>query len=273
MKPFVLIALLFVSITSVAQQVSYEVYAIEFARVKDKSPVSDIAINPTTNDSVRTSFMFWLLKGSNGKKILVDAGFHQSKTNSNIVNYVQPDVALQKVSVQPGEITDIVLTHPHWDHMSGIDLFPNAEVWMQDKDYNYFVGDSWQPNARKEGDSADVMEIVSTNIKGKLHLVNGDSLEIIPGIRVFIGSKHTYESQYVVVNTSTDKVLLASDNVWYYYNLDNLISIPSTFDAVAYVNAMKRMKTMVKYELIIPGHSSEVMERFPKVADGVVRIR
>jgi hypothetical protein len=33
------------------------------------------------------------------------------------------------------------------------------------------------------------------------------------------------------------------------------------------------MKTLVKPELIIPGHSAEVMEKFPKVMAGVVRIR
>jgi len=36
---------------------------------------------------------------------------------------------------------------------------------------------------------------------------------------------------------------------------------------------MQRMKTLVKPELIIPGHSAEVMDRFSKVAEGVVRIK
>jgi hypothetical protein len=47
-----------------AQQVSYEVYAIEFARIHGKLPVSEIAIKPQTKDSVRGSFMVWLLKGT-----------------------------------------------------------------------------------------------------------------------------------------------------------------------------------------------------------------
>jgi len=275
MKQSCLLIVLLISSQVFSQaNTTYEIYALEFARPLGKLPVSEIALNEKSTDSVRLSFMIWLLKGNNGKNILVDAGFHKSPTDSFIAVYIQPDIALKKINVNPDDISDIILTHPHSDHIGGIDLFPNATIWMQKKDYDYFVDDAWQPGGKKEGfDSLDVLKIVEKNTKGKLKLVNGDSIEIIPGIRVFTGSKHTYESQYLVVNSMTDKVLLASDNIWYYYNLEHMISIPLTFDPQAYVRQMQRMKTLVKPELIIPGHSAEVMEKFTKVADGVVRIR
>jgi len=122
-------------------------------------------------------------------------------------------------------------------------------------------------------DSSDVPKIADLNAKGKIQLVYGDDVEIIPGIKVYIGSKHTYESQYAVVTTSTDKVLVASDNIWFYYNLNNMISIPLTFDPKAYVKTMQRMKTLVNPDLIIPGHDSKIFEKFTKVKEGVVRIR
>lgn len=122
-------------------------------------------------------------------------------------------------------------------------------------------------------DSSDVLKLADLNTKGRLQLVNGDGVEIIPGIKVYIGSKHTYESQFAVINTSTDKVLIASDNCWFYYNLDNMISIPITFDPDAYVKSLQRMKTLVKPALIIPGHDGKIFERFTKVKDGIVRIR
>jgi len=279
-KTIIMKQILFLTVLLISSQVfpqqntTYEIYAIEFAKIPFKVPVSEIAINPKTTDSIRLNFMIWLLKGNNGKSILVDAGFHKSPTDSVLAGYIQPDITLQRINVNPNDITDIILTHPHWDHIGGIDLFPNAIIWMQKKDYDYFVDDAWQQGGKKEGfDSLDVLKIVEKNIRGKVRLVNGDSVEIMPGIRVFIGSKHTYESQYVLVNSPTDKVLLASDNIWFYYNLEHMISIPLTFDPQAYVKQMQRMKTLVKYELIIPGHSAEVMEKFPKVTDGVVRIR
>jgi len=82
-----------------------------------------------------------------------------------------------------------------------------------------------------------------------------------------------FESKYVVVNTSTDKVLIASDKIWFYYNLQHMISIPLTFDAQAYVKAMQRMKTLANPDLIIPGHDAKIFEQFTRVKEGVVWIR
>jgi glyoxylase-like metal-dependent hydrolase (beta-lactamase superfamily II) len=140
---------------------------------------------------------------------------------------------------------------------------------MQRTDYSYFVGDNW----KKEGDSIDVLKIVQANLKGKLHLIDGDSIEIFPGIRVFIGSKHTYESQYVLINTGKEKVIIASDNIWFYYNLNHMVSIPLTLDPAAYIKQMDRMKRLVNPKYIIPGHDERVLQRFPKITDGIVQIQ
>jgi hypothetical protein len=66
----------------------------------------------------------------------------------------------------------------------------------------------------------DVRKLNELNLAGKLTLVDGDDPEIIPGIKVYTGSKHTFNSQYVLVKTGADKIILASDNIWIYYNLE-----------------------------------------------------
>ena len=267
---------IFVASAIVAQKNNpYEVYAIQFARVPEYWPAKNIAINPTVNDSVKGVFMLWLLKGNN-RNIIVDAGFHrESQFFGNwLQDFVRPDSALAKMGLEPGDISDVIISHPHWDHVGGADLFPKATIWMQKNDYAYFVTDAWQKGGNTVGfDSLDVPKIADLNTRGKLQLVNGDAIEIIPGIKVYTGSKHTFESQYVVVNTATDKVLIASDNCWFYYNLNHMISIPLTFDPKGYVNALERMKTLVDTGLIIPGHDSKIFEKFTKVKEGVVRIR
>ena len=268
---------IFFASTAFAQKTdTYEVYAIEFARPHSPWPVKEIALNSTAKDSVRGVFMTWLLKGNNGKIVLVDAGFHrESKFFGNWLKYyVRPDSSLQTMGLRPDDVTDIILSHTHWDHLGGVDLFPKATIWMQEKDYIYFVTDAWQKGGNSAGfDSSDVPKIADLNAKGRIQLVNGDNIEVIPGIKVYTGSKHTYESQFVVVNTPTDKVLVASDNIWFYYNLQHMISIPLTFDPEAYVKSMQRMKTLVNPELIIPGHDEAIFQKFTKVKEGVVRIR
>ncbi|HEY4875582.1 MAG TPA: hypothetical protein VIH86_08430 [Puia sp.] len=49
-------------------------------------------------------------------------------------------------------------------------------------------------------------------------MVDGDNKEIIPGIKVYTGSRHTFDSQYVLVKSGTDKIIIASDNIYFYYN-------------------------------------------------------
>jgi glyoxylase-like metal-dependent hydrolase (beta-lactamase superfamily II) len=240
-------------------------------------PVSDIAIGANSSDSVTFSFYIWFLNGDNGRKVLVDTGLLQDSTNSTsfLQEYQRPDLALQRIHVNANDITDVIITHTHSDHIGGLDLFGKATIWMQKNDFTYFVGDAWQKNASHLGlEKKDVPKIIQANLDGRLQLVDGDSIEIIPGIRVFIGSKHTYESQHLLVNSKTEKVLLASDDCWFYYNLDHLLSVPLTFDANAYITQLRRMRTLVTdLQLIIPGHDPLVLTRFKKVAKGVVRIR
>jgi len=118
--------------------------------------------------------------------------------------------------------------------------------------------------------------MVELNMAGKVTLVDGDNKELMPGISVYTGSRHTFNSQYVLVKTGTDRVVLASDNIWIYYSLEHMVpaSVGGTLDPAGYVKAMARMKTLasdIKY--IIPGHDHRMFSKFPMVTDGVIRIK
>ncbi len=255
----------------------YEVYAIEYTTGSSYTPVKSIALNVTTNDSVLFSDYVWYLRGDNGRRILVDAAYlpDTGKLNPRFKRFDRLDADLLKLQLKPDDITDVIITHPHIDHVGGLALFPKAQLWMQKNDYAYYVGDAWQEGADHRGlDKRYVPLLVNANLEGRLHLINGDSVEFIPGIRAFIGSKHTFESQHVLVTTKTDKVMLASDDSWFYYNIEHLVPIVLTFNPNAYTAALKRMRTLVDNPaLIIPGHDSQVMDRFTVVAPGVVKIR
>jgi glyoxylase-like metal-dependent hydrolase (beta-lactamase superfamily II) len=269
--------MLFFDIAFSQTQNVYEIYAIEYAKSASGVPMSEVAVGADSKDSVSFSYYIWFLKGRNGRNVLVDVGFLQDSTkpNTSLREYQRPDLALQRIQVNADDITDVIITHTHNDHIGGLDLFKKATVWMQKNDFSYFVGDAWQKGASHLGlNKRDVPKIIQVNLEGRLQLVNGDSIEIIPGIRVFIGSKHTYESQHLLVNSKNEKVLLASDDSWFYYNLDHLLSIPLTFDTSAYITQLRRMKTLVAdTQLIIPGHDPLVISKFKQVARGVVRIR
>jgi glyoxylase-like metal-dependent hydrolase (beta-lactamase superfamily II) len=252
----------------------YQVFAVKYLDGSVGS-ASNIATGADPNDSVRYCFMVWLLKGDNGKTILVDAGYIDSSATP-AENYVRPDLVLKRMNVYPSDISDLILTHPHWDHIGGITLFPKATVWMQKDDFEYYVGGKWQEDGHSEGFTKNnIPDILNVQAQGRLKLVEGDNIEIMPGIKVYTGSKHSFENQYLVINANSknDKILLASDASWYYYNLHHLLSVPLVIDAKAYVEALKRMKTLVSDTgFIIPGHDDLVFSKFPKVADWIVKI-
>lgn len=280
MKKILLLLLIAISLKLTAQSPTYSVYALKFANASNPFPISDWVDKGPKTDSVNIEFMIWLIKGSNGRNILVDAGFLNDMEDAKefqIVNYHRPDSVLQKLGLYAEDITDIILSHPHWDHIDGISLFPKAQVWMQKEDYGYFTGGAWQKGGDHGGfNKRDVRMMMELNLQSRLTLVDGDDKEIIPGIKVYTGSRHTFNSQYVGITSGNRKIILASDNIWVYYSLDHLMpaSIGGTMDPAGYVKAMQRMKTLVsdpKY--IIPGHDAKIFKTFPSAAQGVVIIK
>ncbi|HVU98488.1 MAG TPA: N-acyl homoserine lactonase family protein [Puia sp.] len=304
------------TLTTLAQP-HYRIYAVRFASMLKRLPLSYWVQKAPEKDSVNIDFMVWLIKGDNGKTILLDAGFQRGLDDQKEFEpftYTRPDSALEKLNIHPADITDIIISHPHWDHIDGLNLFPNAHAWMQKEDYGYYVGGAWQKGGQPGGFAKrDVRMLLDYNLAGRLTLVDGDDKEIIPGITVYTGSRHTFNSQFVVVNTGVDpaagstaaqqgsattqqvtpkskqatpttaqitpaanKVLLASDNLWVYYSLDHMMppSEGGTFDNAAFVRSLQRMKTLVADpKYIVPGHDAAIFTRFPKVAEGVVEIR
>ncbi|MBB5621891.1 glyoxylase-like metal-dependent hydrolase (beta-lactamase superfamily II) [Pedobacter cryoconitis] len=263
-----------------AQNNDYEIFAIKFASTYRPLPLSVNVLGAPKDLTVDPSFSIFLIKGKNGKNILVDAGFLRNAEqvkDFGIQVYARPDSALLPLGVRSSDISDIILTHPHWDHMGGIDLFENAHLWIQEKDYEYFVGTAWQEEGKNGGfNKEDVLKLVNRNIAGKLTLVNGDGKQIFPGITVYTGSQHTFGSQYVLVNSGSDKIILASDNAFTYYNIEHLMSAPThaTFDTKAYIKAMTRMKKLSsELKFIIPGHDNLLFSRFPKINENVIKIK
>ena len=245
----------------------YEVDAIQYAVIPN-FPVADLVAGAAKDRNIDIAMMVWLVRGG-GRTILVDSGFYRPQffKNWTVKDYARPD---QAIGIDPNEVTDVILTHAHWDHADGADLFPKAHVWIQKDEYNYYTSAAWQPGGKHGGiDPDDVQMLVKFNLAGRLHLIDGDQ-EILPGIRTYIGGRHTWQSQYVSVPTRAGTIVLASDNMYLYENLEKHAAIAQTFDPASNIAAQERMKVLGK--IIVPGHDPAVMTRFPHIAPRVVRI-
>ena len=252
----------------------YEIYGIRYATLKDFS-VAGLVAGADKSRKMDIAMMVWLIKGE-GRNILFDCGFYREQfmRQWHPVDYQRPSVALERAGLKPDDITDVIISHIHWDHADGFDLLPKARIWIQKDELEYYAGQAWQGHERTAADPEDIVGLVKLNTQGKVGLVNGDSQEIIPGITCYIGGKHTYQSQYIGVKTASGVVVLASDNVYLYENLEKHVPIAATLDAESNVKTQDRMKQLAASEkLILPGHDPAVMKNFKEVAPGVVRIQ
>lgn len=269
---------LMISFPAVCQEThEYEVYAIEYGYFPDMA-VSEFL--PGADSSLRTdaSMMVWLIKGAEGRNILVDTGYRPDAPDAAslpVQGYLRPDKAVGKLGISPEDITDIILTHLHWDHADGLPLFPNAHVWVQKAELVYYATSAWQKEGDHRGIEPRVIpELVKLNTEGRVTLIDGDDQEIIDGIRVYTGSRHSFASQYVGVNTSGGTVIVASDCIWLYANLELGLANALTFDPEADVKTFDRMRQLAsKPEWILPGHDRAVFKKFPIPVEGVARIR
>jgi len=253
----------------------YEVYAISYAVIPD-FPVSALVAGADRSRKMDIQMMFWLIKGPGGKNVIVDCGFYREKflKQWKTRDFVKPSEAIAKAGLRAEDITDIIISHIHWDHADGMDLFPNATVWIQKDEYQYYTGEAWQPGERSQADPDDVLMLVKLNIDHRVRFVDGDNQEPIPGIKVYTGGKHTFASQYAAVNTKSGAVVLASDNLYLYENLEKHVPIAATLDAASNLKAQERMKEIASSpRLIVPGHDPAVFSRFPAPGGGVARIQ
>jgi glyoxylase-like metal-dependent hydrolase (beta-lactamase superfamily II) len=254
---------------------SYSIDAIRYATVP-RFPLSGLVMGAPETETIDIAMVVWLIRGG-GKAILFDSGFHREKwmKQFTVTDYLRPDEAVRAAGTSPEDVTDLVISHAHWDHMGGIDLFPRATVWIQKDEFTYYTGAAWQAGGKHGGiDPEDIAVLVRLNTEGRLRFVDGDDVEILPGLRAFTGARHTYASQYLRVEGEAP-VVLASDNCYLYRNLETRAA-SATFtpqDREANLRAQERMIALAgSRDRVVPGHDLRQFERYP-ASGRVARIR
>src|SRR5262245_66667088 len=99
------------------------------------------------------------------------------------LSFLRPsEVLAAGLRIKPEDVTDVVLTHVHWDHADGADLFPKARVWIQREEYEHHIGEGGAVLNRAV-DPAVAAMLAGLRAADRVTLVDGDDREIAPGIR------------------------------------------------------------------------------------------
>ena len=155
---------------------------------------------PCNEENFCTLVMRCLVIKTDEKLIVIDTGTGDKQLEylkyyhfRDIVNF---DTALNKLGYSAAEVTDVILTHLHFDHCGTctkfnndksevVPVFPNANYWVGKAQWENFLN----PNVR-EGDSYFQENMLPVEKAGKLKLVEKNQY-ICPEVEVKIFNGHT----------------------------------------------------------------------------------
>nr|WP_237467150.1 N-acyl homoserine lactonase family protein [Leucobacter chromiireducens] len=207
-------------------------------------------------------YYLWLLR--NGQEtIVVDTGAKtETLTRRGRTPLLDIAATLLEVGVSTGQVEDVILTHLHYDHAGGIDLFPAAQFHLQSSEWAFVNGGAMQHSLISGPyESADI-EIVRALIgTERIRLYQGDH-QLRPGIELRHVGGHTEGTQIVRVRTARGWLVLASDAMHFRANADQRSPFPVVADVIANLDSHQLCIALADAdELVIPGHDPETVRK------------
>lgn len=179
-------------------------------------------MHPPDEQNLCTWSLQCLLVETGARKILIDTGMgtkQDEKFRSHFFPFGKENLldSLAAAGVAPDEITDVILTHLHFDHCGGalfLDengqsqaTFPKANYWTNRRHFDWAM----EPNA-KEKASFLKENFVPLLEMGKLKFVEvKQNIEFAPKIRLRFASGHTEAMMTPVIETPSAEVVFCAD--------------------------------------------------------------
>jgi glyoxylase-like metal-dependent hydrolase (beta-lactamase superfamily II) len=198
----------------------WDVYVLEYARSKDQ-PWVDL-ISGMYQDGVMDLPFSFILARRGDRNVLVDTGFmqddHSFSQKFGIPYWISPLKMLAELGIEAGDITDIFVTHAHFDHMGSIGEFPNAQIYIQKSEllswYEAIALPKRFAHLTLIIDPDNLRSALDASIEHRVTLVDGDKDNVLPGIHVRLGSGHTIGQQFIVVETEAGRRVISGDCVY-----------------------------------------------------------
>jgi glyoxylase-like metal-dependent hydrolase (beta-lactamase superfamily II) len=200
----------------------WDVHVIEFARSENQL-VAGLVHGAYDEGTVDVPFSFVLAR-SGDRVVLVDTGFMREGSGEamsikfGVPHWISPLRMLEALGVAAGDVTDIVLSHAHFDHMGSIGEFPAARIHIQKTELLSWIEALALP--RQFGylteiiNPDDLRNAFDASLEHRLNLVEGDVDDLLPGLHLRLGAGHTVGQQYVLLETGRGRLVISGDCVY-----------------------------------------------------------
>jgi glyoxylase-like metal-dependent hydrolase (beta-lactamase superfamily II) len=196
----------------------WRVYVMEYARSKNQ-PWVDL-ISGMYHDGVMDLPFSFILAQCGDRNVLVDTGFMQDDQSAfarkfGIPAWISPVRMLSEMNLAPEAISDIFITHAHFDHMGSIAEFPNAQIYIQKSELMSWYEAIALP--KRFGhltaiiDPDNLRTALDASIQHRVTLIDGDKDNVLPGIHLRLGSGHTIGQQFVLLDTAAGRRVISGD--------------------------------------------------------------
>ncbi len=210
-------------------------------------------------------YFFWVVRGPS-RTIVVDTGFSpEGGAVRRRTTLLDTPAALRAAGVSADDVAQVVVTHAHYDHIGGLPAFGAAEVIMTRSEYEFWTGPMGSRTLfAHAAEAAEIEHLRILRDAGRLTLTSR-SYQVAPGIELTEVGGHTPGQAIVTVSAGGRRVILASDAVHYYEELErdrpfstvaNLAEMYAAFDQIREMGQDAGTR-------IVAGHDPAVAERFP----------
>ncbi|MGC5076874.1 MBL fold metallo-hydrolase [Agrococcus sp. DT81.2] len=182
----------------------------------------------------------WLLDDGT-RRVLVDAG------QPAYIPLIHEGLA--RLGLEAADVTDVVLTHLHWDHVANFTMFANATTWVGEAELAWAAD---QPAGTKFIPDLHVQELVRRK-EGVERMA--PEQEILPGIHTIASPGHTPHHLAFFTEASGSSMLFAGDAVKNVFELATS-RVDSTMDEAQSVSTIDRLRSLLvdTSGVLLPGH-------------------
>ena len=176
--------------------------------------------NPADENNLCTWAMRCLLIEDGNRLILIDNGIGNKQDQSFLRHYYLHgnetlSGGLAAAGFHANDITDVFLTHLHFDHCGGsvetrngkpVMAFPNAVYWSNPDHWEWAV----RPNAREKASflKENILPIADS---GQLKMINPDDASPIPSLDIFYCSGHTEKMMIPMIRYGEHTICFMAD--------------------------------------------------------------